>query len=106
MFGKFIAARFDVNSKTWYILASVKLDMAIALEVCVCAFCVIHGYKGTLSLSFFLLCVSSFLSLLYITRHSGAREARYGPSLWRCAATRAHFCCLLLALLLLSRPWG
>lgn len=34
VFGKAIAQRFDINTKTWYILASVKLDLAIALEVC------------------------------------------------------------------------
>eukprot|EP00884_Botryococcus_braunii_P000188 jgi/Botrbrau1/1016/Bobra.114_1s0054.1 len=34
LFGKTIAHNFDVNTKTWYLMASTKLDTAIGLEIC------------------------------------------------------------------------
>jgi hypothetical protein len=33
VFGKLIGHRFDMSTKTWYILAAVKLDVAIFMEV-------------------------------------------------------------------------
>ncbi|KAK9815255.1 hypothetical protein WJX72_000733 [[Myrmecia] bisecta] len=34
LFGKTIAHRFDINTKSWYLMASAKLDVAIGLEIC------------------------------------------------------------------------
>ncbi|KAL4428447.1 hypothetical protein ABPG75_002536 [Micractinium tetrahymenae] len=34
LFGKAIAHRFDVSSRAWYLLASLKLNLAMGIEIC------------------------------------------------------------------------